>query len=94
MERKTIITTVIITAFLLFCIWFIFNTEVKEIQHIGTITDKWTKNVAGFGTSTRYVFEINNNQTKAVTDFDYYNHEIGENYTWTETTVRFPLIDK
>ena len=76
---------IIAPAFIWVYTFVFYLPSCQEVEdRTGIITDKWTKTKASFGGYTAYVFEINNNWTKEVTDLIYYNTEVGEYYNWTE----------
>jgi len=60
---------------------------IKKSNHYetGIVTDKWTGSILG---RTTYRFEIDNTTVVGVTDFDYYNIEIGDSYTYALIDIK------
>ena len=84
---------IFIVSMFTFSIWFIANSGVVTTEKEGIITDMWIKTVSALGSKTVYMFEINNESAISVSDFDYYNHEIGDSYFWSEKEYRHPFME-
>ena len=72
-------TALLILLFSILACISIIQAECKTFN--GNITDKWTELSLG---STVYRFEIDNEKVIAVSEFEYYNFEIGDEFEYNE----------
>ena len=55
--------------------------DYKYVEKCDIVTDIWIRETLRiFGSKQEYVFELNNNDTIVVNDFDYHNYGINDTY--------------